>query len=240
MSDSIITVTDLVKQYGYGRNSLVVLKEVTLSIQRGEIVSVVGPSGAGKSTLLNCIGCLDTFQSGSLVISGRDVSRFNVEELSGFRNRRMGFIFQSNNLLPEFTALENVMMPLLIRRTGSTKAKRRALEIIDRFGLADRAKHKPSELSGGECQRIAVARAIVGSPELILADEPTGSLDSKNSDNLVSILFELGREQGVTIVLVTHDESLSRRAHRTIALVDGEIDHTLATESVHRSSEETI
>ncbi|MFW5808629.1 MAG: ABC transporter ATP-binding protein [Spirochaetota bacterium] len=219
----MIDVSGMIKQYGYGRNSLVVLKEISLSIERGEIVSIVGPSGAGKSTLLNCIGCLDTFQSGSLVISGKDVSRFNIEELSGFRNRRMGFIFQSNNLLPEFTALENVMMPLLIRRISSGKAKHMAMEIIDRFGLVDRARHKPSELSGGECQRIAVARAIVGTPEIILADEPTGSLDSRNSDNLVSILFELGKEQGATIVLVTHDPSLSRRAHRTITLVDGVI-----------------
>lgn len=224
MSDQIISIENMIKQYGYGRKSLVVLKEISLSINRGEIVSVVGPSGAGKSTLLNCIGCLDSFQSGKLVISGKDVSRFNIEELSGFRNRRMGFIFQSNNLLPEFTALENVMMPLMIRRTGSRKAKQSAMEMIDRFGLADRAKHKPSELSGGECQRIAVARAIVGKPELILADEPTGSLDSKNSENLVSILFELGKEQGATIVLVTHDSAISKRAHRTITLVDGQID----------------
>ncbi len=222
----------MIKQYGYGRNSLVVLKEISLSIERGEIVSVVGPSGAGKSTLLNCIGCLDMFQSGTLVISGKDVSRFNVEELSGFRNRRMGFIFQSNNLLPEFTALENVMMPLVIRRVGGRKARQEAMEIIDRFGLADRAKHKPAELSGGECQRIAVARAIVGKPELILADEPTGSLDSMNSEHLVSILFELGREQGATIVLVTHDKSISERAHRTITLVDGMIENT-AEEGSH-------
>jgi lipoprotein-releasing system ATP-binding protein len=202
---------------------------VSLAINKGEIVSVVGPSGAGKSTLLNCIGCLDSFQSGSLVISGRDVSRFSIEELSGFRNRRMGFIFQSNNLLPEFTALENVMMPLLIRRTPSGKAKKLAMEIISRFGLEDRAKHKPAELSGGENQRIAVARAIVGSPELILADEPTGSLDSKNSDNLVSILFELGKEKGATIVLVTHDSSIANKTGRTVTLVDGKIESDTLT-----------
>jgi lipoprotein-releasing system ATP-binding protein len=229
MSDTLIEINGLIKQYGYGQNTLVVLQGVSLAINKGEIVSVVGPSGAGKSTLLNCIGCLDSFQSGSLVISGRDVSRFSIEELSGFRNRRMGFIFQSNNLLPEFTALENVMMPLLIRRTPSGKAKKLAMEIISRFGLEDRAKHKPAELSGGENQRIAVARAIVGSPELILADEPTGSLDSKNSDNLVSILFELGKEKGATIVLVTHDSSIANKTGRTVTLVDGKIESDTLT-----------
>jgi len=221
--EPIIEISKLQKIYGYGRNELRVLKEIDLTINKGDILSIVGPSGAGKSTLLNIIGCLDGFQSGNLVINGKDVSRLTVEDLSDFRNRYIGFIFQLHNLLPEFTALENVMMPLLIRRVGWKKAKKQALEIIDRFGLVDRAEHKPMEMSGGECQRIAVARSIIGNPDLILADEPTGSLDSENSRNLTNVLFELGRDRNTTIVIVTHDLDIAGMTERTITLVDGEI-----------------
>ncbi|HRX16317.1 MAG TPA: ABC transporter ATP-binding protein [Spirochaetota bacterium] len=220
---NVIEISELEKIYGIGRNALHVLNGIDLEIRHGEIVSVVGSSGAGKSTLLHCIGCLDTFQKGSLKINGKELSGFNVEELSGFRNRTMGFIFQSNNLLTEFTALENVMIPLLIRRVSRKKAKLAALEVIDRFGLGERINHKPSEMSGGECQRIAVARAIVGKPTLILADEPTGSLDSKNSEHLIDILFELGRENGTTIVIVSHDPLIAEKTGRTIHIKDGKI-----------------
>mgnify|MGYP000847459769 CR=1 FL=1 len=222
-NQAIIRIDSLEKVYGYGRNALRVLKNISLEINRGEVVSIVGPSGAGKSTLLNMIGCLDGFQSGTLVLLDRDVSGLSVEDLSGFRNQHIGFIFQLHNLLMEFTALENVMMPLLIRRVKRREARTRAMELIDRFGLADRALHKPGELSGGECQRIAVARSIIGNPDLILADEPTGSLDSDNSRKLTQFLLELGRENHSTIVIVTHSPEIAGMTERTITLVDGKI-----------------
>lgn len=223
MTDCAIRVEHIDKIYGQGRSALRVLKDVTLSIKAGEILSVVGPSGAGKSTLLNLMGCLDGFQSGRLSVMGKEVSGFSVEDLSSFRNRHIGFVFQLHNLLPEFTALENVMMPLLIRRESSRAAKKRAREVIERFGITERAHHKPGELSGGECQRVAVARAIVGRPDIILADEPTGSLDRENSRTLTGMLFELGRESGTTIVIVTHDGEIAGMTERTVTLVDGRI-----------------
>ncbi|MBN1532621.1 MAG: ABC transporter ATP-binding protein [Spirochaetes bacterium] len=221
--EPIIVARGLEKIYGFGRGALRVLKGIDLVIMRGEMVSIVGPSGAGKSTLLNLVGCLDHFQKGSLVLMGRDVSHLTVEDLAGFRNRTLGFIFQQHNLLPEFSALENIMMPLLIRRERWHEARTAALAMLEQFGLSDRAHHKPSELSGGECQRIAVGRAIVGKPDIILADEPTGSLDSVNSRNLTEILLRLGRERGCTIIIVTHDKSIASMMDRTISLVDGSI-----------------
>lgn len=223
MTDCAIRVEHIEKIYGQGHSALRVLKDLSLSINAGEILSIVGPSGAGKSTLLNLMGCLDGFQSGRLSVMGKEVSGFSVEELSSFRNRHIGFVFQLHNLLPEFTALENVMMPLLIRRESSRAAKKRAREVIERFGIAERAHHKPGELSGGECQRVAVARAIVGRPDIILADEPTGSLDRENSRALTGMLFELGRESGTTIVIVTHDGEIAAMTERTVTLVDGRI-----------------
>lgn len=219
----IINARCIEKIYGYGNSELRVLKGVSLDIRQGEVVSIMGPSGAGKSTLLNIIGCLDTFQKGALVLLGRDVSAESVEELSHFRNRHLGFIFQLHHLLPEFTALENVMLPLLIRRLGQREALERSLALLDRFGLKARAHHRPGELSGGECQRIAVARAIIGNPDIILADEPTGSLDSVNARLLAGTLLELGREYGTTIVIVTHDKDIAAMTQRTINLVDGSI-----------------
>jgi lipoprotein-releasing system ATP-binding protein len=202
------------------------LKGVSLSIGEGEIVSIMGPSGAGKSTLLNVMGCLDGFQSGSLSVLGRELSGLSVEDLSMFRNRHIGFVFQLHNLLPDFTALENVMMPMLIRRDRRQAARAAAISVIERFGMEDRLDHRPGELSGGECQRIAVARAIVGRPDIILADEPTGSLDSENSRVLMNTLFELGRENGATIVVVTHDAGIASITGRTITIVDGSITET--------------
>ncbi|HSV95437.1 MAG TPA: ABC transporter ATP-binding protein [Spirochaetota bacterium] len=219
----MIDAKSIEKVYGSGRNALRVLRGVSLSIGRGDIISIVGPSGAGKSTLLNVMGCLDGFQSGSLSILGRELSGLSVEDLSNFRNRHIGFVFQLHNLLPDFTALENVMMPLFIRRDGRARARETALSVIERFGMLDRIGHRPGELSGGECQRIAVARAIVCRPDIILADEPTGNLDSKNSQVLMSTLFELGRENGTTIVVVTHDAGIASMTGRTITIVDGAI-----------------
>ncbi len=220
---SIIRTENLEKIYGQGRNALRVLKGITMEVRRGEILSIMGPSGAGKSTLLNLIGCLDSFQAGTLMIDGMDVSGLSVDALSDFRNRHIGFVFQLHNLLPEFTALENVAMPLLIRRAPAQRARQAAMEIISKFGLSDRAHHKPAELSGGECQRVAVARAIVGNPHIILADEPTGSLDSENSKSLIEALFALGRENNTTIVIVTHSYDIASMTERTITLFDGEI-----------------
>lgn len=220
---NIIRVENLEKIYGFGRNALRVLKGISLNIREGEIISVVGPSGAGKSTLLNIIGCLDGFQSGRLELLGRIASGFNIRERSEFRNRHIGFIFQLHNLLSEFNALENIMMPLLIGRVKKRETKRRAMELLERFGILERAFHKPSELSGGECQRIAVARAIVSNPDIILADEPTGNLDSENSRILIDTLLELGRENQATIIIVTHDKDIASLTERTITLVDGEI-----------------
>jgi lipoprotein-releasing system ATP-binding protein len=219
----IIKAENLEKIYGYGRNALRVLKGISLEILRGEIISIVGPSGAGKSTLLNLVGCLDTFQGGSLKILDRDITNLSAEALSGFRNWHIGFIFQLHNLLPEFNALENVMMPLFIRRANTRDAKAQALALLERFNLSDRVNHKPSELSGGECQRIAVARAIVTGPDILLADEPTGNLDRANSRMLTDMLLEMGRERGTTIVIVTHDKDIAARTGKTITLIDGNI-----------------
>lgn len=222
-NNTVIKTENLFKQYGYGTNSITVLKNISISINTGEIVSVMGPSGAGKSTLLHIIGCLDTFQGGSVQILSQDISPFSYDELSGFRNQHIGFIFQMHNLMPEFTALENVMMPLLIKRQSYTKAKSKAYELLEHFGVADRAHHKPTELSGGECQRIAVARALITKPDIILADEPTGNLDRKNSDILIELLFKDCLEKGSTVVIVTHDQYIASKTQRVITLIDGMI-----------------
>jgi ABC-type lipoprotein export system ATPase subunit len=220
---SFIKADRISKHFGFGKNTLNVLSDVSFEIEQGENVSIVGPSGAGKSTLLNLIGCLDYFQSGSLYIGGKNISSLSISEISKFRNRNLGFIFQANNLLPEFSALENVMIPLLVRRTSPKKAKNKALELIEKFGLLDRIHHKPSELSGGECQRITVARALAGDPSIILADEPTGALDRKNSDNLMEFLFSLAKEKNCTLITVTHDQSIAAKTGRLITLIDGKI-----------------
>ncbi len=219
--NKIIDVKGLEKTYGSGRNSIHVLKGIDLEVIKGDTVSITGPSGTGKSTLLNMIGCLDNFDKGSLRLSGREVSSFSVDELSSFRNRHIGFIFQLHNLLPEFTAVENVMIPLLIRRTPSKKAREMSMELLKKFHMEDRSDHKPGEMSGGECQRVAVARAIVGEPDLILADEPTGSLDSRNSMTLLEILLDLCREKESTIVIVTHDMKIAGMTRRKISMLDG-------------------
>ena len=219
--NKIIEIEGLEKSYGSGRNAIQVLRGIDLDITKGEAVSITGPSGTGKSTLLNMIGCLDNFDKGSLKISGKDVSFLTVDELSSFRNRHVGFIFQLHNLLPEFTAIENVMIPLLIRRTSSKTAREMSMELLKKFNMEDRASHKPGEMSGGECQRVAVARAIVGEPDLILADEPTGSLDSKNSMILLEILLDLCRDNGSTIVIVTHDMKIAGMTQRMIPMLDG-------------------
>ena len=204
-------------------SSLQVLKGIDLSIGRGEVVSIVGPSGAGKTTLLQIIGTLDKADSGSLVVDGTDITLLSQDQLSDFRNRRLGFVFQFHQLLPEFTALENIMIPAYIAGTPHRQARQRAEELLTFMGLADRAKHKPAELSGGEKQRVAVARALVNSPAVILADEPSGSLDTHNKQELHQLFFDLRDQFGQTFVIVTHDEQLAAITDRTIHLRDGQV-----------------
>lgn len=213
----MIQLHDIRKSFG----SLQVLKGIDLTINQGEIVSIVGPSGAGKTTLLQIIGTLDRADSGRVLFDGVDVSVYNEKQLSAFRNRHIGFVFQFHQLLPEFSAVENVMMPALIAGASMADARRRAMEMLDFLGLIDRATHKPAELSGGEKQRVAVARALVNRPQVILADEPSGSLDTQNKAELHQLFFDLRREMGQTFIIVTHDESLATTTDRTIRLRDG-------------------
>ncbi len=215
----MITVKNIHKSF----DTLEVLKGVDLEIQKGEIVSIVGPSGAGKTTLLQLIGTLDKPNSGQILINNTDFSKLSEKQLAAFRNQHIGFIFQFHQLLPEFTALENVMIPALIARTDTKKARKRAHELLDYLGLSQRLEHKPSEMSGGEKQRVAVARALINQPALILADEPSGSLDSKNKEELHKLLFELRDKFELTIVIVTHDKELALLSDRVIEMKDGKI-----------------
>ncbi|MBR6589647.1 MAG: ABC transporter ATP-binding protein [Bacteroidaceae bacterium] len=213
----MIELKGITKSFG----SLQVLKGIDLTIEKGEVVSIVGPSGAGKTTLLQIMGTLDKADTGALTIDGMEVGSLSERRLSEFRNRHIGFVFQFHQLLPEFTALENVMIPALIAGTSSKEADRRAKEMLELMGLSDRASHKPNELSGGEKQRVAVARALINRPSVIFADEPSGSLDTKNKEELHRLFFELRDKLGQTFVIVTHDEALATLTDRTIHMVDG-------------------
>ncbi len=215
----MISLRNIRKSFG----NLEVLKGIDLDIQQGEMVSIVGPSGAGKTTLLQIMGTLDRPNEGTLRIADTDVTRLSSSALSHFRNAHIGFIFQFHQLLPEFTALENVMMPALIAGTSKRAAKERAEELLDYMGLADRASHKPAALSGGEKQRVAAARALMNKPDIIFADEPTGSLDSKNRAELQELFFQLRRDLGQTFVIVTHDEAFAQQCDRCIHMMDGKI-----------------
>lgn len=215
----MIEIEGITKSFG----QLQVLKGIDLNIDKGEVVSIVGPSGAGKTTLLQIIGTLDKADSGRVIINGTDVSRMKEKELSAFRNREIGFVFQFHQLLPEFTALENVTIPALIKGIPAADARRQAMEMLNFLGLSDRASHKPAELSGGEKQRVAVARALINNPAVVLADEPSGSLDTKNKEELHSLFFELRDKLGQTFVIVTHDEGLAGQTDRTIHMLDGKI-----------------
>lgn len=213
----MIQLRDIHKSFG----TLEVLKGIDLEIAKGEIVSIVGPSGAGKTTLLQIMGTLDRADSGSVVINGTDVSRLSQKALARFRNQQIGFVFQFHQLLPEFTALENVMIPGLIGGRSRKETRRRAEELLAFMGLSERVDHKPSELSGGEKQRVAVARALINNPAVVMADEPSGSLDSANKIELHRLFFDLRDRLGQTFVIVTHDEELARMTDRTIHMKDG-------------------
>lgn len=215
----MIKLEGITKSFG----SLQVLKGIDLEINKGEIISIVGPSGAGKTTLLQIMGTLDEPDAGVVQIDGTMVSRMKEKELSAFRNKNIGFVFQFHQLLPEFTALENVMIPALIAGVSSKEAHERAMKILDFMGLVDRASHKPNELSGGEKQRVAVARALINDPAVILADEPSGSLDTYNKEDLHQLFFDLRDRLGQTFVIVTHDEGLAKITDRTVHIVDGMI-----------------
>ena len=215
----MIELKGIKKSFG----SLEVLKGIDLHIDKGEVVSIVGPSGAGKTTLLQIMGTLDKPDAGTVVVDGIDVSRMGEKKLSEFRNRHVGFVFQFHQLLPEFSAIENIMIPAFIAGRSPKEAKQRAMELLEFMGLADRAHHKPNELSGGEKQRVAVARALVNNPAVILADEPSGSLDTKNKEELHQLFFDLRDKFGQTFVIVTQDEQLASITDRTIHMKDGRI-----------------
>ncbi|MBO4453442.1 MAG: ABC transporter ATP-binding protein [Paludibacteraceae bacterium] len=215
----MVQVCDIYKSFG----ELEVLKGVNLQVEKGEIVAIIGKSGAGKTTLLQIIGTLDRPTKGKVLIDGRDVFAMKDRELAAFRNRHIGFIFQFHQLLPEFTALENVCIPAMIAREKESEYLPRAQKLLSNLGLAERMNHKPNELSGGEKQRVAAARALMMSPDIILADEPTGSLDEKNKQELSELLLQLRKEYHQTILLVTHDKDLAAMADRTIEIIDGVI-----------------
>ncbi len=221
--DNIISLDKIVKNYYIGSIIVEALRSVDIEIKHNEYVAIMGPSGSGKSTLMNLIGALDTPTSGEYILNGTDVSKMDDDMLAEIRNSEIGFIFQTFNLLPRYTALENVTLPLIYAGVGKSERVELAKKTLTEVGLGDRMEHKPNELSGGQRQRVAVARALVNNPSIILADEPTGNLDSKTSIDIMKLFGEIHR-RGNTIILVTHEESIARYAHRIIRLLDGEID----------------
>jgi len=221
--ETVISLDKLVKNYYIGSITVEALRSVDIDIEKNEYVAIMGPSGSGKSTLMNLIGCLDTPTSGSYNLSGTDVSKMDDNRLAEIRNQEIGFIFQTFNLLPRYTALENVILPLIYAGFGKTERVEKAKKTLEDVGLGDRMEHKPNELSGGQRQRVAVARALVNNPSIILADEPTGNLDSKTSLDIMKLFGEI-HSLGNTIIVVTHEETIARYAHRIIRLFDGKVD----------------
>lgn len=228
---SIIHLEGILKSYFMGKMELPVLKGISLDILRNEYVALMGPSGSGKSTLMNIIGCLDSPTGGSYILNGKDVSKMQDNDLAEVRNKEIGFVFQQFNLLPRLTALENVALPLVYSGIGKKQRDEKALHVLDLVNLTDRSHHKPNELSGGQCQRVAIARALVNNPSLILADEPTGNLDTKTSYEIMEI-FDKIHADGNTIVLVTHEEDIANHAHRIVRLRDGLIESDKKNENL--------
>lgn len=221
-NNTVIYMKDIVKSYTMGKNKLTVLKEISLEIEKGEFVAVLGPSGSGKSTLMNIIGCIDVADTGQYILSGEDIKARNEDELARIRNREIGFIFQKFNLLSKYTAEHNVAFPLLLRGIDKRAAHEKAKEVLESVGLEDRTDHKPLELSGGQQQRVSIARALVGEPNILLADEPTGALDSKTGEEILDLFADLNKK-GNTIVMITHDLNIAKRAGRIIHVKDGMI-----------------
>lgn len=216
---SILNIKDVKKSYKIDKqNSLNVLKGINLEIKKGEVIAIVGQSGAGKSTLLHILGTLDRPDSGNIIYGDQDITKYNEKELASFRNKKIGFIFQFHHLLPEFTALENILIPAMIE--GEDK-KKRAMELLEIVGVKNREEHKPSEISGGEAQRVAIARALINSPEIILADEPTGNLDTANANSVIDLIFDLRNKFNQTFVIVTHNEEFAGKCDRIVKMKDG-------------------
>ncbi|HNT93143.1 MAG TPA: ABC transporter ATP-binding protein [Bacteroidales bacterium] len=220
--DKVIEIKDIVKNYQVGSVIVRALRTVTLDIHRNEYVAIMGPSGSGKSTLMNILGCLDTPTKGTYILNGTDVSKMEDDRLAEIRNKEIGFVFQTFNLLPRYTALENVTLPLIYAGIPHHERDEHAVKTLDLVGLGDRMTHKPNELSGGQRQRVAIARALINNPSIILADEPTGNLDSKTSYDIMGLLDKI-HEDGNTVIVVTHEEDIARHAHRIIKLMDGEV-----------------
>lgn len=235
MNGNIIEIIDVKKHYHVGTEVVKALQGVDLQIKKGEYVAIMGPSGSGKSTLMNIIGALDTPTSGTYILNGTNVSQLSDESLAEIRNKEIGFVFQTFNLLPRYSALDNTILPLIYAGISKPERVRRGNEAISKVGLEDRALHKPNELSGGQRQRVAVARALINNPSIILADEPTGNLDSKTSVDIMNLFDEIHR-MGNTIILVTHEEEIAQYAHRVIRLKDGEVESDLLNENILVSS----
>jgi len=231
MLDAVILLEEIRKNYIMGKQELQVLKSISLNIQRNDYVALMGPSGSGKSTLMNILGCLDSPTSGSYILNGNDVSKMVDAELAEIRNKEIGFVFQQFNLLPRLTALENVALPLVYAGISKKMRNEMAMEVIHKVDLQDRSHHRPNELSGGQCQRVAIARALVNNPSIILADEPTGNLDTRTSYEIMNIFSKIHNE-GNTVVLVTHEEDISNYARRVIRLRDGVIETDKVKEHV--------
>lgn len=230
MEKEVIRLEHIVKNYKIGSIIVEALRSISLVIRRNEFVALMGPSGSGKSTLMNILGCLDTPTSGNYFLNGEDVSKMDDNSLAEIRNKQIGFVFQTFNLLPRSTALENVMLPLIYSGFGKTKRQEKAIQVMHEVKLADRMEHKPNELSGGQRQRVAIARALVNNPAIILADEPTGNLDSKTSIEILGLLEDI-HKMGNTVIIVTHEEDIAQHAHRIIRLMDGQI----STDEVNKS-----
>lgn len=216
----MIRLKDITKTYDMGSVQVQVLRGITLNVKEGEFLSIIGPSGSGKSTLMNMIGCLDVPTTGEYYLDGKEISTYNEKQLSKIRNQKIGFIFQKFNLLPKLSALENVELPLIYRGMGSKERTKKSIEALEKVGLSDRMSHKPTELSGGQQQRVAIARALAGDPPVLLADEPTGNLDSKSGSDVMGLIHDLSKE-GKTIVLITHDIDIANEAQRIVTIRDG-------------------